>query len=244
MTLQDAVRELKETMKVLATKSDVCELRDEMERLRTSLTNRMDKLEGAVFNLENDRDQLKTEMTQLKKENADLHQQLNQQTKATADLKRGLNDQEQHGRQWNLRVYGVKESPGETAEDCRERCRALFSTQLGVPTEMSDIEVAHRSGKPATLGSDARPRPIIARLFSRRHRGEVLSVRKKLKGSGVSVGEDLTLANYKLLRSVSNHSATMSSWSSGGKINARLKNGKKVRVDITDDVDKMLSGEM
>ena len=244
MTLQDAVTELKESMRALASKTDVGQLRDEMERLRTTLSNRIDKLEGSIFSLENERDQMKQEIVKVKKENVDLQQQLQQRMKETAELRRGLNDQEQHGRQWNLRVYGVKEAVGETAEDCAEKCRTIFSQQLGVPTQEGDIEVAHRSGKPATPGSGDRPRPIIIRFFSRTHRRKVLSVRKKLKGAGVSVGEDLTLANYKLLRQVSGHSATLSAWSVNGKIMTKLKNGKTVKLDVNDDVNKRLTSEM
>ncbi|KAL8592543.1 hypothetical protein ACOMHN_030228 [Nucella lapillus] len=68
-----------------------------------------------------------------------------------------------------------------------------------------DIEIAHRVGKPG----GAKPRPIIARFFSRRLRGRVLADRQKLKQSGVSVGEDLTQRNYQLLKRATEHSATM-----------------------------------
>ena len=244
MTLKDAVNELKDSMKMLASKTDVVQLRDEMERLRNTLSNRIDKLEGSIFNLENERDQLKEETKRLKKENAEFQQQLTQHTKATADLRRSLNDQEQHHRQWNLRVYGIKEAVGETAEDCAEKCRAIFSTQLGVPTAESDIEVAHRSGKPVAPGSGARPRPIIIRFFSRRHRSKILRVRKNLKGKGVSVGEDLTLTNYKLLRQVSEHSATMSTWSVSGNIMTKLKNGKTLRIEADEEVNSRIAREM
>ncbi|KAL8605641.1 hypothetical protein ACOMHN_050316 [Nucella lapillus] len=61
-----------------------------------------------------------------------------------------------------------------------------------------DVEIAHRAGKKPEGGG--RPRPILIRFLSRRQRGRVLAARRKLKQSGISVGEDLTEHNYPLLK--------------------------------------------
>ncbi|KAL8563297.1 hypothetical protein ACOMHN_063959 [Nucella lapillus] len=118
-----------------------------------------------------------------------------------------MNYQEQHGRQFNVRVYGVRENQGhaDTVEDCVKHCPEIFTNRVGVQVSPGDIEIAHRVGKPG----GAKPRPIIARFFSRRLRGRVLADRRKLKQSGVSVGEDLTQRNYQLLKRATEHSATM-----------------------------------
>ena len=50
--------------------------------------------------------------------------------------------------------------------------------------------------------------------------------------------EDLTYANYQVFRKASEHSATMSVWSSNGKILAKVKNGRIVRVNIHTDLDE------
>ncbi|KAL8592237.1 hypothetical protein ACOMHN_030912 [Nucella lapillus] len=96
--------------------------------------------------------------------------------------------------------------------------------------------MAHRTGKPG----GPRPQPIIVRFHSRMLRSRVLADRRKLKKTGVSVGEDLTLLNYKLLKRAEQHSATLSAWASNGKILAKIKNGKTLRLDITMNVDKEL----
>ena len=42
--------------------------------------------------------------------------------------------------------------------------------------------------------------------------------------------EDLMAANYKLARDAYKHPYTLASWSSQGKVFAKLKNGKTVRI--------------
>ncbi|KAL8610697.1 hypothetical protein ACOMHN_047266 [Nucella lapillus] len=235
----------------LATKEDVSKLEEKIENLRGDMeslcacfSTRFEKLEGSVFELECERDKLKADVAKLRGENTGIQQRMVQQTKEISDLKCGANDQEQYGRLWNLRVFGVQESKGETTEDCVNKCVKSFSKKLGVPVSSSDVEIAHRTGRVTSGTGSSKPRPIIVRLFSRRQRGLILTARRKLKQTGVSVGEDLTQVNYRLLRQVSNHSATLTTWSSNGKIIMKLKNGKKVNVYTNTYIDKLFSKEM
>ncbi|KAL8567425.1 hypothetical protein ACOMHN_010016 [Nucella lapillus] len=86
-------------------------------------------------------------------------------------LKQSLNDQEQ-------RVYGVTECQGdrETVDHCVDQCVAIFTKKVGVSVSKTDIEIAHRAGKPG----GTRPRPIIVRFHSRRARGMVLEKRRRV----------------------------------------------------------------
>ena len=52
----------------------------------------------------------------------------------------------------------------------------------------SKIEVAHRSG----VKTGSNPRPILVRFVSRAKRDQVLANRRRLKGKGIVIGEDLT----------------------------------------------------
>ena len=72
----------------------------------------------------------------------------------------------------------------------------------------------------------------------------MLADRKKLKGKRVSVDEDLTPANDKLARDAYKHSSTIASWSSHGKVFAKLKNGKTVMIKYGRNVDNFLRKEM
>ena len=72
----------------------------------------------------------------------------------------------------------------------------------------------------------------------------MLANRKKLKGKGVSVDEDLTAANYKLARDAYKHLYTLASWSSQGKVFAKLKNGKTVGIKYGADINELFKKEM
>ena len=120
----------------------------------------------------------------------------------------------------------------------------IFTNMVGVPVAESDVEVAHRVGNRASRQD--RGRPIIVRFLSRKKKDDVLTNRRKLKGSDkkIAIGEDLTSLNYKLLKEAKEHSATLDAWSSNGKkIIAKLKNGKTVTLDICRDLDTTLRKE-
>ena len=87
--------------------------------------------------------------------------------------------------------------------------------------------------------SNTGSRPIIVRFFDREKRDEVLSNRRNLKRKVFVVGEDLTYANYQVSKKAMEHSATLAVWSSNGRILARVKNGRIVRLNIHTDLDEV-----
>lgn len=178
---------------------------------------------------------MQSEINALKSENASLREQLN-----TVQSKQ--NDAEQYDRRWNVRVFNAAERQGETAADCGKRCAEIFTERLGVPTVETDIEAAHRVG--TVDAAKKRPRPIIIRFHNRALRDKVLANRKRLKGQGISIAEDLTPANYKLERAAYRHSATMATWTVNGKIFAKLKTGKNIQIKYGENVDDVLSKAM
>lgn len=131
------------------------------------------------------------------------------------------------------------------ADDCAKKVCAIFNDLVGVPTKQTDIEVAHRTGQPG--GST--DRPILVRFFDRKIRDSVLQNRKKLRGKGHVIGEDLTHTNYRLSVKAVEYSATTSVWSTNGKVLARVKNRRILKLNIHDNLDEvfrraMLSHEM
>ena len=57
-------------------------------------------------------------------------------------------------------------------------------------------------------------------------------------------GEDLTYANYQVSKKAMEHSATLAVWSSNGKILAKVKNGRIVRLNIHTDLDEVFKRAM
>ena len=242
MEVQEALMDIRQQFENLVTKDDVLQLKEEMAKMMDRLDGRMEKLEGEVFELKNDRDGLSAKVKKLAEENKELRGQVEQCRREERAVRRDINDHEQHGRQFNVRVYGVPEVQGkqESVEDCVLKCTNIFTSKVGVPVKGEDIEIAHRVGK----AGGARPRPILVRFLTRRLRGRVLADRKRLKQSGVSVSEDLTLSNYKLLKKANDHSATLAAWSSNGKILVKTKNGQTIKLDIEMNVDEVLARAM
>ena len=86
--------------------------------------------------------------------------------------------------------------------------------------------------------------PIIVRFFDRKKRDKVLSNRRSLKRKVFVVGEDLTYANYQMSKKAMEHSATLAVWSSNGRILAKIKNGRIVRLNIHTALDEVFKQAM
>eukprot|EP00745_Piridium_sociabile_P013195 TRINITY_DN19706_c0_g1_i16.p1 TRINITY_DN19706_c0_g1~~TRINITY_DN19706_c0_g1_i16.p1 ORF type:complete len:305 (+),score=50.15 TRINITY_DN19706_c0_g1_i16:138-1052(+) len=249
--VNDINKRLDSLQQTLASKQDIenmkADFKKEIENFTSAFSKRINTLEGRVAQSEGETGKLKEEVTVLKKTNADLFKKLNMQNKQVTTLNKSLNDLEQQGRKWNVRVFNIPETNSqkpETTADCVKKCCDIFTNLVGVKVSEPDIEIAHRIGnKPSP---QSKSRPVIIRFLSRKKKDEVLSKRRNLKGNPgrVAVGEDLTYLNYRLLKDAKQHSATMDAWSSNGKVIAKLKNGKTLKLDIGCDVDATLRQEM
>ena len=238
-TIQTTLDEIKRQFHTLATRDDIQQIKSDVDRLTSQLMLRLDKLEGRCFDAEKEIDSLKSDLTSVRKENAEMKEQLSRQEQKILSVLSDQNDQQQYDRRWNLRAYNVEEKAGQTADNCARKCCRIFTDLIGVPTTEEDLEAAHRTG-PTTMG---KRRPIIVRFQSRKLKDKVLANRRKLKGKGVSVDEDLTAANYKLARDAYKHSYTLASWSPQGKVFAKLKNGKTVRIKYEADINELFKME-
>ena len=245
MSVKEGLEEIKKTLANMPTKDDLAnvkrEISEEWGKACAALSKRMDVLESSVFDLQAKNDKMTAELGKMEKENKEMKDKISKVEKESSTIRQRLNENEQHGRQWNVRVFGVKERRGETVQDCVAQCQSIFTEKLGLQITSSDIDVAHRSGKE---GQSGKPRPILLRFTSRGQRGKVLAARRQLKGTGLAVAEDLTTANYRLLKAASEHSASMSVWSSNGKIIAKMKNGDIVRLEIETNIDTVFQRAM
>lgn len=255
----DIVRKLES----VATKDDVDSIRNEMDKINKSLTKRIDVLESRVYNLERERDGLTNKVDALKREKGELEDKLSSHEQKMINCERNANDHEQYVRGWNLRFFGFPEEEGEkeTVGDCIDKVVKLANERLNVEIDRECIEIAHRTGQNRLprqraervgehagasaggtgAGRGAKHRPIIVRFYSRLLRDELLTKRKVLKGSGISIGEDLTPVNFKLLKRVQEHHTTLSAWTHRGKVLAKLKTGPVVQVYAHSNVDDVLS---
>ncbi|KAJ8278195.1 hypothetical protein GJAV_G00084950 [Gymnothorax javanicus] len=102
-------------------------------------------------------------------------------------------DLEGYGRRWNLRLHGLPESEKENVhaaviDVCRQ---VLPSEKEKLP---GAVDIAHRVGR--QRDGDPKPRSVIIRFISRRHREEVWKAAKNcafLRSKGLRFTEDLTM---------------------------------------------------
>lgn len=159
------------------------------------------------------------------------------ETGAFARRKKNINDLEQYTRRNNVRIYGLADD--NRLESLDSTCKLVINTlnsKLNMKLVLGDIDIAHRLGKFSSDGN----RPVICRFVSRIVKKKVVSARKQLKGTSIVIREDLTLKNAKLLEAVSSKEEVLNTWSDDGKILAVLLNGKKMRFDLSSDLDTPL----
>ena len=108
------------------------------------------------------------------------------------DLKKRLEHLERYSREFSIRVLGVNEDEGE---DCISKILD-FITSLGFEDVAAEVENAHRTGKKR----DDKPRPIIAKLYSRPFKRRLLQAAKSADGKeilqGVRIVEDFTPSDF------------------------------------------------
>ena len=152
------------------------------------------------------------------------------------------NDVEQYSRRLNIRIYGIIPKENESFD---ETVLSVIRDNLHLDCDPSEIESAHplpSRPNPSLTNSHSTRSSFIVRFRRNQKRLEVLKNRRQLKGSGISVTEDLTTMNSQLLTRLHNDARIQSSWSWNGRIFAIAKSsGKKISIKPFSDLDKLLS---
>lgn len=216
------------------------EIKDEVRTLTDTFKEKIGRIEGRLLDIECKTEKLELDSKHAQKYSEGCKISVRQLDSRLKECEKEQNDLQQYSRRWNLRVFRVPEQKQETTEDCVERVVQIFTDSVGIKTTKEDIEVAHRTGQ----RSSTQARPILIRFFDRRKRDDILRNRRKLKNKGIVIGEDLTQKNYQLQKSAMNHSLTMSVWSMNGKIFAKVKNGRVVKLNIHSDLEETFKRAM
>ena len=119
----------------------------------------------------------------------------------------------------------------EKSEDTTEVVRGIVSRHLGIELRKDDIDRSHRvqprrrqennSAYTTEQTQNKRtppPKPIIVKFTTYRVRHEVISNRRKLKGTGIGIDENLTKNNAELLNAAKKTQGVKAVWSSDGRI--------------------------
>ena len=235
MAVQAALDKISQRLDTLATRTDVDQIKVEVKNLTQTFIEKLEKLEGRLFDIETKTDKIEAEVKAEKKKTEILTDTVKQQERRLRQLEREQNDLQQYTRRWNLRVYKA-----ESADDCVSKVCSIFSDKVGSQSTLLTSRWLTGGGQRSSTGS----RPIIVRFFDRKKRDEVLRNRRNLKRKVFVVGEDLTYANYQVSKKAMEHSATLAVWSSNGRILAKVKNGRIVRLNIHTDLDEVFKRAM
>lgn len=136
------------------------------------------------------------------------------------------NDSEQYSRMRSVRIRGLRIEDGKNAAEAAVQ---LFQEKLNLPDiSLSDIDVSHPLPKKKSMSGPDQSPPVLVKFRSRRSRDAVIPKRKLLKGTVISIEEDLTSLNIQLMNRLRNSDDVDKTWSWGGKVYAVLKTGKMV----------------
>ncbi len=131
------------------------------------------------------------------------------------------------------RVKGIPEVNGteDTTKKFVDTVNAHFDE--GHKLKVTDIARSHRLGRRKT--TTTKPRPIIARFARETKKMDTFRVKKRLKGSGVSLAENLTAYRAELYRTACDVLNYKNVWTWEGRIFAS-HNNKKISIGSYDDI--------
>jgi len=185
-------------------------------------------LQDSVTNLQEERTNLRETVEKLSEEIEEKDQQIQ---KLETTVKVGVDDMEQYSRRNNLRIFGVEEQANEDTD----KLVIDLADKIGVHLEPYHIDRSHRIGK---VGE--RPRPIIVKFVRYAERNALLTDKMNLKGTRVTIREDLTKLRIDLLKSAASHYTNNAVWTIDGVILIKVGSGRPFRVKTDRDLSKLL----
>ena len=196
----------------------------------------IEKQDGLIMELQHSNNEKEKDIANLKKQIISQHNSIQA-------IDTNLNTQEQYSRRNCVRLFGCKERPGENTDLIAMK---VASDHLKVDLKLEDIERSHRVGQRKENrdgGGEPIPRAIIIKFKSYRKRQEYITNRRKLKGLRMSIAEDLTIRNQKLLTETGKHEKVEAAWSRDGRIFALVKHTdgskKKRLIHNSDELAKL-----
>ncbi|MEW8546875.1 MAG: hypothetical protein AB2693_25450 [Candidatus Thiodiazotropha sp.] len=220
--------------------------------LKNIFTERIDLLESRVFDVEQTVENNVRILHDHKAETDDSVSQCEQRIRNNersifenelyiSDMELKVNDLEQYTRRNSIRIHGMQEQRIRG----RENTLQLVSNFLYDKFELEpDIEIAHRVG--GLSRNSTQPRSIIVKFMRRSDKMEIMLRRKHLKGSGISISDDLTIKNVRLIKQARTNERIEAAWSWDGKVYARGINGHRLLlhpgINIDAELDKLNRG--
>ena len=135
-----------------------------------------------------------------------------------------VNTLEQYSRRNNIRIFGLKESQSERHSDNNnnKNISDFLQRRLGLRNiNENQIDKAHRVGR----YSPNHDRAFVVRFVKHDTARLVLQKRRALKGTGITITEDLTKTNAIRLHKLKNLGNASQAWSQNGDLFVKDKHG-------------------
>ena len=170
----------------------------EREARITSLETQLANANSVIQELKKKTNDLQNSIEFTQKDQEEAFDRLAECEQQQANQDDELIRQEIYSRRWNMIFYKVPET---CDEDCAGLVRKVITNDLKIKREeVNQFQFCgvHRLGKQ----SRGRPRPILARFTCRSDRDKVWKMRRNLKDSNISIGEDLPKRVQEIKRKV------------------------------------------
>lgn len=134
-------------------------------------------------------------------------------------INKKIDNMEQYTRNNNIRIFGLQEKPNENTQ---ELILNIIKEKLKINNIIpGDIEKSFRIGKP-----NEKPRAIFVKFKSHQNKINVYGNKSKLKGTKITIREDLTKQRIKILNEKIEKYGKKNVWTLDGKIKW-IENGTK-----------------
>nr|CAH7763580.1 unnamed protein product [Callosobruchus chinensis] len=133
-------------------------------------------------------------------------------------LEQKVDSIQQHSKNNNIRLMGVKESG---AENTLGKVKEIIANKLNVVLSENDVACAYRVGKK----SENRPRHIIVEFESNSIKTNIYNNKRLLKGTGYVMKEDLTALRLRIVKEASDKYGFKNVWTLNGNVFAKTNSG-------------------
>ena len=182
-----------------------------IKEIERSINSSIEQVHASMEELKEENRKLKEELTEVEKKCDKQEGQINKLKREVEAVREHAIKNEQYSRKNNLKIFGLQEKEGG---QCVEEVQTMVKEKLKLSLRKEDIEVAHRL--PATKRSATRP--VIVKLRDTGIKFSLLKARRLLKGTGVSVTEDISQSILDTTKQLRDSPTTKDAWCWNGKI--------------------------
>ena len=223
--LRSSINSLKQSTN--AFKVEMQCIKEDIIHFRNDNDHRMESLEKSVSYVSDKFENWRDEKAVLLSQIAEMETEY--------ELK--FDDIEQYSRRSCLILTGIKERKGENTDNL---VLNALSTHRGITLDLYETDRLYRLGR-KRIDQDGHQidRPIIIKFIGYRSRQKVFKQKRKLKGTGISLFENLTKRRTMLMNDVKKIAGLKNVWSMDGNIFTFDHIGKILHVQTFEDLSKV-----